>query len=255
MRVVEAVFRSFDETELRGQLFLPSEFKGRIPSVCICHGIPVAPRDPSDRGYSDLAEMFCREGFAALTFNFRGVGLSGGDFDLLAWPADLEAAVDYLYNQGFIDKDRLGVAGFSGGALAALYAASRDPRIKALALCSTPADTSKITMRDVEELVVKARESRSLRGIDQPGVEVKLKRDFEALNPLNLISSINCPIIILHGASDELVPPSQAEELYRRARGSKKLEIVEGAPHKIRLHREAMNKLVAWFRELWRSEA
>jgi len=252
LKVVDAVFRSFDETELRGQLFLPGELRGRAPAVCICHGIPVAPREPGDRGYAELAEMFCREGFASLVFNFRGVGLSGGDFDLFAWPADLEAAVDYLYNQGFVDKDRLGVAGFSGGALAALYAASRDPRIKALALCSTPADTSKIAMRDVEELVARARASQSLRGIDRPGAVEKLKRDLEALNPIGLISSISCPVLILHGGSDELIPPSQAEELYRRAREPKWLEIVEGAPHKIRLHRGAMERLVEWFRGLWR---
>ena len=209
----------------------------------------------ADRGYAELAEMLCSEGFIALTFNFRGVGLSAGDFDLLAWPADLEAAVDYLYNHPAVDKERLGVAGFSGGALAALYAATRDPRIKALALCSTPADTSRISMKDVEEIVSKARESGSLRGIDQPGAAEKLKKDFELLNPVKLITYVSCPVLILHGGSDELVEPSQAEELYRLAKEPKRLEVVEGAPHKIRLHRGAMEKLVAWFRELWRPRA
>ncbi|MEM4699722.1 MAG: alpha/beta fold hydrolase [Candidatus Nezhaarchaeales archaeon] len=246
---MSASFRSFDETELRGHLFLPGE--GRFPTVCLCHGIPVSPREPGDRGYADVAEAFCRRGVAALHFNFRGVGLSGGEFDLLAWPADLEAAIDFLYNHESVDRSRLGVAGFSGGALAALYVASRDPRVKALALCATPADTSKITLERAEETVAMARRSGSLRGVDRPGAALKLKRDFEALNPLSLISSVACPVLILHGEADELIPPSQAEELYRLARGPKRLRIVKGAGHKLRLYAEAVEELVKWFCELW----
>jgi dipeptidyl aminopeptidase/acylaminoacyl peptidase len=254
-KVVEVGFRSFDEVELRGKLYLPSGVEGRAPAVCICHGIPVAPRQPDDRGYAELAEMFCGEGLAAFTFSFRGTGLSGGEFDLSAWPADLEAALDYLYNHEALDRGRLGVAGFSGGALAALYVAVRDPRVKALALCAAPADTSRMSLRDAEAVVAKAREAGSLRGIDKPNAAEKLKRDSALLNPINLIASLSCPLLILHGGSDELVDPRQAEELYRRAREPKRLEIVEGAPHQLRLHRGAMERLVAWFKELWGPKA
>jgi len=251
LKVVEVGFRSFDEVELRGRLYLPSGVEGRAPSVCVCHGIPVAPRRPDDRGYAELAEMFCSEGFVAFTFSFRGTGLSGGDFDLSAWPADLEAALDYLYNHEAVDRGRLGVAGFSGGALAALYVATRDPRVKALALCATPADTSRISLKDAEAVVARAREAGSLRGVDRPDAAAKLKKGFDLLNPMNLIGSLGCPLLILHGGSDELVDPRQAEELYRRAREPKRLEIVEGATHQLRLHRGAMERLVAWFKELW----
>ncbi|MCX8205247.1 MAG: alpha/beta fold hydrolase [Candidatus Nezhaarchaeota archaeon] len=249
LKVLSVDFRSFDETKLRGYLFLPGE--GKFPAVCLCHGIPIAPREPGDRGYAEVAERFSRRGIAALTFNFRGVGVSEGEFDLFAWPADLEAAIDYLYNHKSVDTSRLGVAGFSGGALVALYVASRDARVKALALCATPADTSRVTVERAEEVVDMARKSGSLRGIDRPGAALKLKRDFEALNPLSLISSISCPVLVLHGEADELIPPSQAEELYRRAKEPKRLRIIKGAAHKLRLYPEAMEELVKWFYELW----
>ncbi|RLF17770.1 MAG: hypothetical protein DRN06_03130, partial [Thermoprotei archaeon] len=177
---------------------------------------------------------------------------SEGDFDLLAWPADLEAAIDYLYNHTLLDKERLGVAGFSGGALAALYVASRDPRVRALALCSMPGDTSRISLSALQETIKLARASGSLRGIDAPGTAEKLKKDFDLLNPKRVIKQVSPrPLLILHGSADELIDPKEAEEIFAEAPEPKQLIIVEGAPHKIRLHREAMEKLVSWFKTLW----
>ncbi len=48
---------------ISGQLYLP----GRgdyvpYPTVCVGHGIPTAPPDPTDRGYPLLAERICCEG-------------------------------------------------------------------------------------------------------------------------------------------------------------------------------------------------
>ncbi len=252
MRSEKVGFRSFDETELRGELFIPQVGSKPYPAVCLCHGIPVSPRQPGDRGYAELAELFCENGIAALTFNFRGTGESEGDFDLLAWPADLEAAIDYLYNHTLLDKERLGVAGFSGGALAALYVASRDPRVRALALCSMPGDTSRISLSALQETIKLARASGSLRGIDAPGTAEKLKKDFDLLNPKRIIKQVSPrPLLILHGSADELIDPKEAEEIFAEAPEPKQLIIVEGAPHKIRLHREAMEKLVSWFKTLW----
>ncbi|RLF15843.1 MAG: hypothetical protein DRJ97_02720 [Thermoprotei archaeon] len=252
MKVEEARFRSFDETELKGYLFTPDVGSPPHPTVCLCHGIPVSPRQPGDRGYAEVAERLCSVGVAAMTFNFRGTGESGGEFDLMAWPADLEAAIDYLYNHPTVDKERLGVAGFSGGAVAALYAASVDPRIKAIALCACPGDTSKIPLTALEETIRMARESGSLRGVEVPNSALKLKRDFEALNPVKFIRRVHPrPLLILHGSADELIAVEEARRLYEEALEPKQLIIVEGAPHKLRLHQGAMEALASWFKELW----
>lgn len=252
MKVEEASFRSFDEVELRGYFYAPDMGSPPYPTVCLCHGIPVSKRQPGDRGYAEVAELFCSVGIASFTFNFRGTGESGGSFDLMAWPADLEAALDYLYNRGDVDRSRLGLAGFSGGALAALYVAYRDPRVKALALCACPGDTSRITRREVEETIRMARESGSLRGVEGADAISKLEADLRALNPLRYVKGVHPrPLLILHGSADELIPVSEAYRLFEEALEPKELIVVEGAPHKLRLHRGAMERLVEWFRRLW----
>jgi len=92
----KAVALKVDSIDILGQLYLPGN-KSRYPTVCVCHGIPAGtPPDPNDRGYPELAERICREGFAVFIFNFRGTGASGGNFDILGWTRDLKAIVDYL---------------------------------------------------------------------------------------------------------------------------------------------------------------
>ncbi|MEA3253762.1 MAG: hypothetical protein U9Q17_02305 [Chloroflexota bacterium] len=83
--------------DLVGQLYIPRT-SGTTPALCICHGIPATPYNPSNRGYAELAQRFCRAGFATLIFNFRGAGKSQGNLDILGWCHDLEAAIDFLYN-------------------------------------------------------------------------------------------------------------------------------------------------------------
>jgi alpha/beta superfamily hydrolase len=66
-------------------------------TVCICHGVPSGSKpEPGDGGYPLLAEQLRASGFATFIFNFRGTGVSGGNFDILGWVKDLRAALDYL---------------------------------------------------------------------------------------------------------------------------------------------------------------
>ena len=94
-----------DGLELAGELHVPSRARDH-PALCICHGIPAAPPDPTDRGYTLLAQRFCHAGFISLIFNFRGAGRSEGNLDILGWSRDLQAALDFLYNLEEVDKAR-----------------------------------------------------------------------------------------------------------------------------------------------------
>jgi len=67
MEVREICLKS-DGLELGGEVYVPPA-KEVYPAVCLCHGIPATPYDPSDRGYAALAERFCRAGFVTLVFS------------------------------------------------------------------------------------------------------------------------------------------------------------------------------------------
>jgi len=95
---------------IRGRVFFPVARPSRqYPVVVICHGIPGsgAERPPDDPGYEGLAEEFASKGLAAVIFNFRGCGDSGGNFDMMGWTRDLETVVDKVLNTPYIDPTRL----------------------------------------------------------------------------------------------------------------------------------------------------
>ena len=88
---VREVHLKADGLNLVGELYVPSGNQIH-PALCICHGIPATPPDPTDRGYALLAQRFCHAGFTTLIFNFRGTGRSEGNLDILGWSRDLRAS-------------------------------------------------------------------------------------------------------------------------------------------------------------------
>ncbi len=132
---VEEIRLKADGLELRGELHIPSRDKVH-PTLCICHGIPAAPPDPTDRGYALLAERFCHAGFTTLIFNFRGTGKSQGNLDILGWTRDLQAALDLLYSLKEVDRNHSCLLGFSGGAAVSIYSAAHDPRVSLVVTCA-----------------------------------------------------------------------------------------------------------------------
>jgi uncharacterized protein len=84
-----------------------------------------------------VVEALVARGIAALRFNFRGVGRSSGAFDNGRGESrDAAAAVGFLAARAEVDAARVGLAGYSFGAMAALNAA--DDGVRALALISPP---------------------------------------------------------------------------------------------------------------------
>jgi alpha-beta hydrolase superfamily lysophospholipase len=86
-----------------------------------------------------VAEALRKVGVAAFLFDFTGHGESEGtpeDSTPAQQVDDLIAALDTLEGLDDVDRRRLGVVGASSGAAVAVLAATRDPRIRVLALRS-----------------------------------------------------------------------------------------------------------------------
>jgi pimeloyl-ACP methyl ester carboxylesterase len=56
-------------------------------------------------------------------------------------------------------------------------------------------------------------------------------------NPVNLISSVKAPAMIVVGTEDEVTPPDLCKVLYNKAHEPKKWVLVEGADHGFSEHR------------------
>lgn len=128
-------FTSAGET-LRGHLFLPADrVEGqRLPAVIVTGSWTTVKEQMPDLYAWRLAE----QGFAALTFDFRHYGESGGQPREYENPPDkiedIRSAVEFLQTVPEVDTRRIGGLGvcFSTGLMAA--AANDDARIRSVAL-------------------------------------------------------------------------------------------------------------------------
>ena len=134
--VVEKAVNRRDLTFLAGSdscaawLYAPPAGASPAPTVVIAHGLSGTRRDR----LGAFAERFGAAGFAALVFDHRGFGDSGGEPDLFDPARQLEdwrAAIAFARSLPEVDPDRVATFGSSMGGGNALAAAAADPRIAA----------------------------------------------------------------------------------------------------------------------------
>jgi alpha/beta superfamily hydrolase len=111
--------------------------KAPWPAVVVCHPHPLYGGTMSSNVVFGICQSLAERTIAALRFNFRGVGKSGGEFgEGIGEQKDIKAALDFALATEGIDKKRIGLAGYSFGGGVALPVAVGDERVKMLALVS-----------------------------------------------------------------------------------------------------------------------
>jgi uncharacterized protein len=129
-------FRNGDVT-LSGTLLLPRR-EGPHPAIILVHGDGPETRD----GYRQLARRFAERGIAALIYDKRGCGESGG-----RWPArfselgnDAVAGIRFLRGRADIDGTKIGLWGGSqGGWIAPLAATMPSAEVRFVVVKAGPA--------------------------------------------------------------------------------------------------------------------
>jgi len=107
------------------------------PAVVVCHPHPLYGGNMSSNVVFGICQALANRDIAALRFNFRGVGQSGGEFgEGVGEQEDVKAALDFASASKNINPERIGLAGYSFGGEVALPVAIKDKRVKKLALVS-----------------------------------------------------------------------------------------------------------------------
>jgi dienelactone hydrolase len=123
-------FASGDAT-CAGYLYLPADAAPPFPGVILAHGFG----GTMDRLFAHAAR-FAAGGLAALVFDYRSFGESGGEprqvVDIAGQQDDLRAAVAWARARGDLDADRVALWGNSLGGAHAISVAAADPRIAAV---------------------------------------------------------------------------------------------------------------------------
>ena len=249
---IERISWKSDGLRITGEIYLPAGRPGTFPALIICHGIPAKVKGADDRGYPLLAERFCREGFEVLIFNFRGAGLSEGDFDILGWARDLEGGLDYLALRREVDPKRIFLMGFSGGAAVSIYVAAQRLEIAALVSCASPAEFRDLTTgKGLNDFLVHARDVGIIRDPAFPSSLEDWKQSFQTVRPIDCIDKIPPRrLLIIHGTKDEVVDVNHAQRLYQKVKGKAEIFLIDGGEHRLRVDERAMDKAIEWLKEI-----
>lgn len=137
MHKLRVQFYTSNKLLLIGELYLPGVAgrKDKFPGIVLCQGLSGV----KEKVLPDVGSALCREGFAALAFDYRGFGESEGIRPRL-FPMerveDVRQAISFLLSRPEIDTRRIGLYGLSYGATIVPYVAAFDRRVGAVVAVS-----------------------------------------------------------------------------------------------------------------------
>jgi uncharacterized protein len=216
--------------------------------IVLAHGFPEGGQKAGapSYGYSQLATRLAAEtGAVVLTFDFRGIGASGGDFSLGGWRSDLTAGIATLRDVPGVEE--IWLVGFAAGGTLSICAAAEDPSVAGVAALAPPAEFAE-RGGDPRRLVAQARATGLIRSRGYPPDPGAWARELRQLRPTQLVSKVPPrPLLIVAGANDDVVPMTDARELADAADASAELRIIAGAGHMLLYDPRAIALLLGWF--------
>lgn len=228
---------------LLGTLFLAQDDSPK-PTALILHGIPGI-----EKNY-DIALMLRKNGWNSLIFHYQGCWGSQGIYTLKTIPDDVCAALDYL-SQGQhpqINPHQLVCIGHSLGGWAAVLSAVQEARVKAVAVYGIVADPTSLPFSAADAL---ANFTPWLPGLTPDAFVEQWQALDTAYSPLEQVSALTQPLLVLHGQADEVIPIAQAEALFARAQGLKQIKIHPDANHAFAWHRDwLLQEILQWLKAL-----
>jgi alpha-beta hydrolase superfamily lysophospholipase len=160
-----------------------------------------------------LAEPFYRAGINVLLFDARNHGRSPSDghSSMPKFAEDAGSAIDWLNRKNEPKSRKIALLGHSVGAAAALLAASRRGDIDAVISISSFAHPVWLMSRQLRRVFV----PQALIPFVLSYVQLVIGHRFEDIAPVNTLSGIKCPVLLLHGLKDEIIPVSCLEDIQR----------------------------------------
>jgi len=203
------------------------------PLLVKAHGGPTAQTSVV---LSPAIQFWTSRGFAVLDVDYRGSTGYGRQYRMKlqgSWGIvdidDVCAGAEDLVKKGLADPKRLAIDGGSAGGFTTLGAlAFREVFTAGCSLygvadlSALAGDTHKFESRYLDGLVGRYPEDKAI---------------FEERAPICHVDRLSCPILLLQGDEDKIVPPNQAEMMYEavKSRGLPcALKVYEGEQHGFR---------------------
>ncbi len=182
----------------------------RPPLVILVPGLDSVKEELHNYG-----DDFLRRGMAVLAIDGPGQGEMEFEYPLRHdFEVPVRYVIDYLESRPDVDTSCLGLMGVSLGGYFAPRAAAFEPRLKAVI-----ANAGAYNFADgFEQLPLLTREAFTYRtkSIDESEARKKL----EAFNLQGVMEKVRCPLLVIMGRLDRLIPPAAAERMAAEAAGA-----------------------------------
>jgi dienelactone hydrolase len=216
----ERVEIPYEGKRLYGILRKPSG-TDRPPVVVMAMGL-----DSTKEECDAYEQPLLARGMATLAFDGPGQGEGQYDFAIRGdYEVAVAAVIDWLQTRHDIDAGRVGMWGVSLGGYYAPRAAAFETRIKACMALGGPFEWVE-AWDGLPELTREAFRVRS-----RCPTQDDARRHAATLSLTNVASRITCPIFIMNGKLDRIVPWRDAERLARAVTGPAELMIIEDGNH------------------------
>ena len=210
----------YEGTRLAGILRKPRGVS-RPPVVVMCMGL-----DSAKEEMDAYESIFLARGMATLAFDGPGQGEAEYELPIRGdYEVAVKSVIDWVHTRSDLDASRVGLWGVSLGGYYAPRASAFEKRVRACIALSGPYDWAELWPQ--------------LNPLTQEAFRVRAKcatpeaaRDYGAsLTLKDAAPNITCPLYIVAGKLDRLVPWQDAERLARAARGPVELLMIEDGNH------------------------
>ncbi len=177
-----------------------------LPNPGATHTILYSHGNAEDLGHvRPVLEIVRDAGFAVLAYDYRGYGLSDGKPSEAATYRDIDAAWAHLTGRLRVPPQRVILLGRSVGAGPSVDLAARAP---------------------VGGLVLESAFVSAFRVVTRVPL-----LPFDKYRNLDKLARVGCPVLVIHGTADEVVPLWHGQRLFEAAREPKRALWVDGAGH------------------------
>jgi putative redox protein len=180
-----------------------------------------------------LSRALAERGILTLRFDFSYVGESSGKFEDITYTGevdDLRAAYAFVRNR---HDGRIGILGSSMGGTVALLFAAREPTVAAAATIAAPLHPERFPTRVLTAAQLQQWRELGFTIYHGQKLNVSLLHDLENLDVPRAVRNITCPVLVIHGDADEVVPVEEAHELYGCLNTAKRLAVLPGCDHRL----------------------
>ena len=241
-------FQNCRGARLSGVLHHPKD-NAQHGSVVLCHGME---SNKNSEKLVDLGTALAERGILALRFDFEYVGESSGKFEDLTYSGevdDLKAAYALVQSRR---PGKTAILGSSMGGTVALMFAAQEPQVAALVTIAAPLHPENFPKRILTPAQIQRWRELGFTIYHGQRLNAALLDDLEQLDVVESARRIGCPVLILHGDADDVVPVAEAYELAACLTATKRLEIFKDTDHRLSdsaVMQRAMAAALAWLIE------